>query len=274
MVWNPVTGCSAVSDGCKNCYAATMTGRLAGMKHSKAKYAGLLNSSGHFNGTVRCHEDVLDKPLNRRKPTTYFVNSMSDLFHAGVPFEFIDKVFAVMMALCPQHTFQILTKRPERMAEYLYWHGQFTEDGGPLPNVWLGTSVENQQAADERIPHLLKCPAAVRFLSIEPLLGAIDFLYGPQAWGLLTDIDWAIIGGESGSGARPCNVAWIRSLIDQCKAAGVPAFVKQLGKVPYWAEHRGVAKTIHELRLKHPKGGDMSEWPEDLRVREMPESSS
>ena len=190
--WNPVSGCTRVSAGCDNCYAVTMTKRLEAM--GQEKYSGLVNiGKGHFNGVVKAHEDALTIPLKAKKPRRYFVNSMSDLFHRDVPLEFIDKVFAVM-ALCPQHTFQILTKRPERMAEYLAgYHDRnhveardFIESLGyprrcyaewPIPNVWLGTSVEDQQAADERIPHLLRCPAAVRFLSCEPLLGPVRF-YG------------------------------------------------------------------------------------------------
>jgi len=206
--WNPVSGCTRVSAGCDNCYAVKMTKRLEAM--GKPKYAGLVNiGKAHFNGTVRCHEDALTIPLKAKKPRRWFVNSMSDLFHKEVPFEFIDRVFAVM-ALCPQHTFQVLTKRPERMAEYLEtlspsefdekmlpvidWasaHAIWTTTyicrdqgpsrpvhGWPLPNVWLGTSAEDQQTADERVPHLLKCPAAVRFLSCEPLLGPVRFYSG------------------------------------------------------------------------------------------------
>lgn len=216
--WNPVSGCTRVSAGCDHCYAVMMTKRLEAM--GKPKYAGLVNiGKGHFNGVVKCHEDALLIPLKARKPRRWFVNSMSDLFHKEVPFEFIDKVFAVM-ALCPHHTFQILTKRPERMAEYLdrppliesereeiaiQLADAYSMERGPVlanrleafkrrhavifngelihadyrrPNVWLGTSVEDQSTADERIPQLLRCPAAVRFLSCEPLLGAVDFYGG------------------------------------------------------------------------------------------------
>lgn len=201
--WNPVVGCTRASAGCDHCYAVGMTKRLEAMGH--AKYAGLVGN-GHFNGVVRTVPEDLDKPLKWKKPAVIFVNSMSDLFHKSVPFEFIDQVFAVM-ALCPQHTFQVLTKRPERMAEYLSqrrdighfmsechmerngvikakaadyddlkngWQHCSAAHEWPLNNVWLGTSCENQETADERIPHLLKCPAAVRFLSLEPLLGPVD----------------------------------------------------------------------------------------------------
>lgn len=337
--WNPVSGCTRVSAGCDHCYAVTMTNRLAGM--GQEKYAGLtvLNRKGerHFNGTVRCHEEALTIPLGWRKPRLVFVNSMSDLFHRDVPFEFIDRVFAVM-ALCPHHTFQVLTKRPERMAEYLDdpeartlgiieamepivgkgapWAGKGLTKaiGGrdeflPLPNVWLMTSVENQEQADIRIPHLLRCPAAVRGLSCEPLLGPVDItpwlewgakgppwlhhapnppVYDLTAHGYGTEQDqperaWVIAGGESGPGARPCDVAWIRSIVEQCRAAGVPCFVKQVqvwrcpecGNCwpdrPEWpAEECDVcADRSRRVISKNP-----SEWPADLRVREFPTMES
>lgn len=317
--WNPVAGCTRVSAGCDSCYAVTMTHRLEAM--GQAKYAGLtvLNGKGdrHFNGQVRCDEAALKIPLCWKKPKRVFVNSMSDLFHKDVPFEFVDKVFAVM-ALCPQHTFQILTKRPERMAEYLtcsremvsYWMGRFVGKktmksigeafdmqawyalGKPLPNVWLGCSVENQDAADKRIPELLKCPAAVRFLSVEPLLGPVDlsaFFGGEYATASGSEpnynfgIDWCIVGGESGPGARPCNVEWIRSVVAQCKAAGTACFVKQLGSVPViWDVGAGDefspdAPGFCQLGFKgrpltDRKGGDISEFPADLRVRQFPQS--
>jgi len=334
--WNPVVGCTRVSAGCDHCYAVAMTHRLE--KMGQAKYAGLtvLNNHGdrHFNGHVRCVEEALEVPLKWKKPRRIFVNSMSDLFHRDVPFEFIDRVFAVM-ALCPQHTFQILTKRPERMAEYLSYkrdigfymtecYEQRLDDWSvrrpiqdqsgwpakgweycsalhnwPLPNVWLGTSCEDQAAADARIPHLLKCPAAVRFISAEPLLGPIDLqqavtcgcpnggkceIDGSTGHRVIPDsaeggmliecacsrlggIDWVIVGGESGKGARPCNVEWIRSIVRQCREAGVACFVKQLGKEPYWDASDGERMSMH---LSDPKGGDPAEWPEDLRVREWP----
>lgn len=312
-VWNPTTGCTRDSSGCDNCYAVTMTKRLEAM--GQEKYSGLVNiGKNHFNGVLKCHEDVLLKPLSWRKPKRIFVNSMSDLFHKEVPFEFIDKVFAVM-ALCPQHTFQVLTKRPERMAEYFHTYNggpAFSEDqeqqlahyfpavmvedlcnGGESttmrqlpgwwgrlnkvkdfviaapPNVWLGTSCENQETADERIPHLLRCPAAVRFLSCEPLLAEISLftalwetegVFNPVP---LNGIHWVITGGESGPNARHCTIGHIRSLVKQCKAAGVPVFVKQLGSRP--VNREGVP---HPVSDSH--GGNWDEWPEDLRVREFP----
>lgn len=294
-VWNPVTGCTRVSAGCDHCYAVRQSHRLESM--NVKKYAGLtvLNKAGdrHFNGKVRTHDNVLEMPLRWKKPKRVFVNSMSDLFHRDVPFEFIDKVFAVM-ALCPQHTFQVLTKRPERMAEYLksvverssntpafgcrsvpYEIGRinaFLANAGghhyidapwPIPNVWLGTSVEDQPSADKRIPELLRCPAAVRFLSCEPLIGPLGQIS-------LEGIHWVIVGGESGPKARSFNVEWARSIIKQCRNNDVPCFVKQLGSKPF--TEGDVAEETWDawLHLKDKKGGDWSEWPEDLRVREFP----
>lgn len=333
--WNPTTGCTRASSGCDNCYAFTMTKRLAAM--GQAKYQGLVGK-GHFNGVMKTHDDELQKPLRWKKPRRVFVNSMSDLFHKDVPFEFIDKVFAVM-ALCPQHTFQVLTKRPERMAEFcdsigrhsliddkiIEWHTEQEPDGyrlsnrlpihplqiaqdvrfrerWPLPNMWLGCSVENQQTADERIPHLLRCPAAVRFLSCEPLLGPLILhkyfaqcecggLHGFSACPntgrvalscertgctkLRPLLKWLIVGGESGHHARPFNIEWARSLVAQCKTAGVRCFVKQLGANVVVDRNDDVGGGIHCLmqkKLKDKKGGNPEEWPDDLRVREYPQS--
>jgi protein gp37 len=260
VTWNPTTGCTKVSAGCKNCYAEVMSKRLAAM--GKEKYQGILTDSSRFNGTVRTHEDALRIPFTWRKPRKVFVNSMSDLFHEDVPFAFIDKVFAVM-ALTPHHTYQILTKRPDRMAEYMTTPNREGEIKGcawnmlgympkknnagmkakwPLPNVWLGTSVEYQQTANERIPHLLDCPAAVRFLSCEPLLGAVDLTaishddfiqtnaLGNEHNGVFKRVNWVIAGGESGPKARPMHPEWARGLRDQCKVAGVAFFFKQWGE--------------------------------------------
>lgn len=232
-VWNPVTGCDKVSQGCKNCYAEIMHRRLMGMfpdKYGKP-----------FLGNIQLHESELMRPTTwRNKPRRIFVNSMSDLFHEDVPFSFIYKVFAVM-DVCRMygHTFQILTKRPGRMLEFMNAHVSYTINS-PLDNVWLGVSVEDQKTADERIPLLLQTPAAVRFLSCEPLLGPINIahslMYGQ--WNLNADlhhtqkINWVIVGGESGRNARPMHPDWVRSLRDQCHAAGVPFFFKQWGE---WA---------------------------------------
>lgn len=229
-VWNPVTGCTKVSQGCKNCYAERMYERF--------------NGHGSFKHVI-CHEDRLEIPLRVKKPSVFFVNSMSDLFHEDVPFEFIDDVFAVM-ALCPQHTFQVLTKRAERMVEW-YKRGlagfansieKYEEQGAfdfdinepfaeVFPNVWMGVSVEAQKAADERIPLLMEVPAAVRWLSCEPLLGALDLMpYLVE----LNGIDWVVVGGESGPGARPMQGAWANALAGQCKVTWVPFFFKQWGE--------------------------------------------
>jgi len=311
--WNPVTGCSKVSAGCKNCYAERVFPRTAwdqckcGHMHSHEPTPnGRLTIFNCIEPGCDCagfqqreftdvwtHPDRLVQPLHWKKPRRVFVNSMSDLFHEAVPFEFIDKVFAVM-ALTPHHTYQILTKRPERT---------LTGDGEsclPLPNVWLGVSVEDQKTADQRIPLLLQTPAAVRFVSYEPAIGAVDFkpwLYTDSAgnpmdhehrvWGV--KLDWVIVGGESGHNARPFNIQWARDVIRQCQAAGVAVFVKQLGAKPFLHVERNINEerrtasggklklSIQQLeidttiRLKDSAGGDMTEWPEDLRVREFPQ---
>ena len=320
--WNPVTGCTRVSPGCDNCYAVGMSRRLAAM--GQAKYEGLINpGKEHFNGVVKLHEAALEIPLKRKKPTMYFVNSMSDLFHKDVPDQFINGVFAVM-AMCPQHTFQVLTKRPKRAALYMaavqaeidsddadgsisfirskiahafrYVSKELCGDpfwmnaplllwdnsdapaecertpGWPLPNVWLGTSVEDQKAANARIPHLLRCPAHVRFLSCEPLLGPVrldqiptgdrgvtvnaltgvpydwDYeQYMPDDADVGRTINWIIAGGESGTKARPMHPDWARLLRDQCRAAGVPFFFKQWGRfIPedqIWLNHNSPGPT-------------------------------
>jgi len=260
-VWNPVTGCTKVSEGCRNCYAERMAWRLRG----RAGYP----AHEPFQATL--HPDRLDEPLHWRKPSMVFVCSMGDLFHGDVPDEFIAQVWGVMRS-SPQQIFLVLTKRPERMvrwvnrchdAESMGW---VTHDGTPpakaydgtgivvgetrrwpLPNVWLGTSVENQNAANDRIPHLLQTPAAKRFVSCEPLLGAVDLVrwlpitycgqthyrlveHEASDFGPMVFPDWVIVGGESGPGARPMHPDWARSLRDQCVAAGVPLFFKQWGE--------------------------------------------
>ena len=349
--WNPVRGCSIVSAGCTNCYAMKQAHRFAGPGGAYEGLTTLTNGGPVWTGDVRLVPELLDAPLRWRKSRRVFVNSMSDLFHESVPDTFIDQVFAVM-ALCPQHAFQILTKRPERMLRWfqsnpysrIMTHADRFRDALPkgalanrigisdpnviaARNIWLGVSVENQATADERIPLLLRTPAAVRFVSCEPLLGAvrIDDIYvdgdvlkplvglrwtrtpahfatpgmtvlqppGPR-------IDWVIVGGESGPGARPCDVRWIRSVVGQCKAAGTACFVKQIGAQPrgwcalqaekyigeserdvddpdycdaYEASEQsntcnGYGRKCHGFDNR--KGADPSEWPADLRVREFP----
>ncbi|ATN32861.1 hypothetical protein ACO34A_03470 [Rhizobium sp. ACO-34A] len=292
--WNPITGCSIVSPGCTNCYAMKLAGTR--LKHHESR-AGLTKESKGgpvWTGEVRFNEQWLTQPLEWSKPRMIFVCAHGDLFAEGVPDEWIDHVFAIM-ALAPQHTFQVLTKRPKRMREYLTrprWRpvldwgqderptyfiaeaagklairlprnikvpahvrtfGQIAEFERdirdellwPLPNVWLGVSVEDQKRADERIPILLDTPAAIRWISAEPLLGPLNvaeyfqtIIYKPQSVGcsdslllsvIRSALDWVVAGGESGLGARPMHPDWARSIRDQCAAAGVPFLFKQWG---------------------------------------------
>ncbi|MGH2750087.1 MAG: DUF5131 family protein [Actinomycetota bacterium] len=218
--WNPTTGCDRVSSGCDHCYALSLAKRLKAMGSRRYQEDGSPRTSGPGFG-LTLHEDKLDEPLRWRSPRVVFVNSMSDLFHAKVPASFIRRAFNVMAAT-PQHTYQILTKRPRRMARILGDWNQFARR--PLVNVWLGTSVEDQRWADQRIPLLLDTPAAVRFLSCEPLLGPVDL----SEW-LGDGIGWVIAGGESGPGHRPISVDWVRSLRNQCNQDAVPFFFKQWG---------------------------------------------
>lgn len=295
--WNPISGCTPISEGCANCYAKRMAQRLRGRCGYPADEPFM----------VTLHEDKLNEPLRMRKPARVFVASMGDLFHEDVPDEFIDKVFAVM-ALASRHTFLVLTKRPERMRNYIlsrgeelleigisewlaeqifwpgnliaaawpidrrwrrapadydgpdlvspedwFWEGEGKPFAWPLPNVWCGVTAENQARVDERIPLLLQTPAAVRFVSVEPMLGLVDLSCylswqyhvnlpeeeRPRAmaehWAgmhRLTKLDWVICGGETGPGARPMHPDWVRGLRDQCQAAGVPFHFKSWGE---WA---------------------------------------
>jgi len=299
-VWNPTRGCARVSPGCERCYAETFASRFSGPGQP---YEGLVTLGKRWNRVGRFIADKLEEPLHWRKPARIFVNSMSDLFYEAFTDEEIAAVFGVM-AVCPQHTFQVLTKRPERARKWFEWvsrqaetcnagrgmneaafclcHAQreakqapsLSRNAGetcrrawPLPNVWIGASVEDQQRADERIPHLLRIPAAVRFVSHEPALGPVDF--GGAI--VRRSINWLIVGGESGPNARPFDVAWAHSAVEQCRAAGVPCFVKQIGAKPYqWvSEPRGMERL--DLDLLDKKGGEMSEWVEELRVRQFPE---
>jgi protein gp37 len=209
--WNPTTGCDRVSPGCAHCYALTLAARLKAMGQPRYQRDGDPRTSGPGFG-LTLHPDKLDQPLRWRKPRRVFVNSMSDLFHEEVPFDFLDSVFATM-AHASQHTFQVLTKRPERLRAY---YASFIERelsfSWPLRNVWLGTSIENDRHA-YRADVLRETPAAVRFISAEPLLGPLPSLD-------LTGIDWVIAGGESGHGARPASEEWVRDLRDHCLRAG------------------------------------------------------
>lgn len=226
-VWNPVTGCSKVSTGCKNCYAEMMAKRFWGSR----KFTD-----------VQCHFDRLDQPLHWRKPRRIFVNSMGDLFHENVPFDFIGKVWQTM-GIALQHIFIILTKSPQRILDFWEWTKMDLKETGlnewhkgydALSNVWLGVSVEDQIDADNRIPLLLQSRAAIRFVSIEPMLGIINLLK------YIDVIDWVILGGESGNKARPMHPDWVRYVRDQCVNVSVPFFFKQWGS---WAPDNLTTKT-------------------------------
>lgn len=261
--WNPVTGCTKISEGCQHCYAERMSKRLAG----RCGY----DKDDPF--TVTLHPDKLNEPLKWKKPSKIFVCSMGDLFHDDVSLNLVDKIFAVM-ALCPQHIFILLTKRPERMKRYFYDIGGTTRRDWvatqickiknttrmpsfdwPLPNVWLGVTTENQKRADERVSILLDTPAAVRLASVEPMLTEVKLNrylkypickhwkkdgnpseYGKYQWEKQSlvcadwvGLDWVICGGETGPGARPMHPDWVRSLRDQCVSAGTPFFFKSWG---------------------------------------------
>lgn len=306
--WNPVTGCTKVSPGCKHCYAETIAKRFWATQYPPIQIPTGDLRPRRFTD-VLAHHDRLDQPLRWKKPARIFVNSMSDLFHEDVLEDFIAAVFGVI-ACTSRHTFQILTKRPARMRGWFTeWmpskiaasRGVFPDDPygwiarhlttnrarhygatanvqaigetWPLLNCWLGVSVENQETADERIPLLLQTPAAVHFVSAEPLLGPVDLTPWLQCGGTRPGVDasgyemtpgssprslldMVIVGGESGPNARACNLDWIRLSVDQCKAAGVPCFVKQLGR---W--HR----CPHD-----PKGGHFDCFPPDLQLRQFP----
>jgi protein gp37 len=256
-----------VSEGCRNCYAERVAFRFSG---PGLPYEGLVTDDGKWSGEVRFIEDALDQPLRWARPRRIFVNSMSDLFHEALDFEVAEAIFGVMAA-APRHTFQILTKRPKRMLEFFQYlrkescawargvddipamtaHRAWKLGGDrndkldpfiaaarpwPLPNVWLGVSIENQRTADERIPLLLKAPAALRWVSAEPLVGPVDLRYssfnGADSLQSLAGINWVVTGGESGSEARPAHPGWFRALRDQCAEARVPFFFKQWGE---WA---------------------------------------
>ena len=349
--WNPTRRCRRVSPGCENCYAEKMAHRFSG---PGLPYEGLIQigkQGPRWNGEGRFVPDTLDAPLHWRDPSYIFVNSMSDLFFERFSNEEIAAVFGVMAA-CPQHAFQVLTKRPGRALQWFAWlkREASTVNAGrgmseaayclamaqkqcsdvklaqnvdktcarpwPLPNVWIGVSVEDQQRANERIPQLLRIPAAVRFVSYEPALGPVDWThillqksvdlgpdvtvnalyrwYGGALEGQRTHIEWLIVGGESGPDARPFDLAWARSAVQQCQDAGVAVFVKQLGAVPVNGPGNRCPLTaaamtrsgridaavtddgqgldvVPRIRLRDSKGGYWSEWPQDLRIREFPQ---
>lgn len=256
--WNPITGCSIVSPGCTNCYAMRLAGTR--LKHTPSR-AGLTTDSKAgpvWTGEVRLNKQWLYQPIEWKKPRRIFVCAHSDLFAENVPDEWILDVFTVM-ATASHHTYQVLTKRADRMREFIsrpdllndIYANWYTFSGGacevqswPLHNVWLGVSAEDQRRADERIPELLATPAAIRFVSAEPLLGPISFRWAKwDDWkdengrprlsvdhlDGLRKLDWIIVGGESGTGARPMHPDWVRSIRDQCASAGTAFFFKQWG---------------------------------------------
>ncbi len=244
--WNPLRGCSRVSEGCRHCYAEVVANRFKG---PGMPYEGLIGKGGQWNGQIQLIHSKLREPFSWRKSRRVFVNSMSDLFHENVPFSFICDVFLVM-SQCPEHTFQILTKRADRMREFF----DDAEDAvrtslniiddpnqppfeWPLRNVWLGVSVEDQINADNRLPELLQCPAEVHWVSAEPLLGPIDLtefldtmLWATSDSPMTHFLNWVVVGGESGPHARSMEPFWVQSLRDQCNAAGTAFFFKQWGE--------------------------------------------
>ena len=270
--WNPIVGCTRVSEGCMNCYAERFAARFPD------RFGGVSRMTEYgprWTGKIVLRPEALNLPLRWRKQRRIFVNSMSDLFHPDVPFEFVEKVFFIMAA-AEHHTFQVLTKRPERMLEFMKrteWREAIGLAAWPLPNVWLGVSVENQRAADERIPLLLQTPAAVRFLSCEPLLGPVMLTgLGKRCYGCAAGVphrcrnvlvDWVIVGGESGPGARPMHPDWVRSIRDQCQAAGVAFHFKQWGE---WLPVKATpgTKNYHSCadgKMRTPRIGDKThEW--------------
>ena len=342
--WNPLRGCSPVSPGCARCYAGAMASRFAGVdKHGKEMpftgyavpaYQTSKSGGGRWTGRVDLLPEKLSEPLRWRKPRKIFVNSMSDLFHEALDFEEIAAVFGVMAA-CPQHVFQVLTKRAERMAEFFRWvadcaeaptntaaggvvlhyaqkyvpgekwtrglcdaHGVF-ERAWPLPNVHLGVSAEDQKRWDERVPELLKCPAAVRWVSLEPQISAVSLCslstccaVGPKNAAacrsrrlqeghseILSEPcpcrchvglpSWVVQGGESGPGARPFRLEWMYSMRDACREAGVAWFPKQTGSNASYQELGG--NRIGWPTPHHRAGEDQRDWPADLQgCREWP----
>lgn len=291
--WNPVTGCSPQSAGCLNCYAAALASRGMSQDHrglttnkKRRNATGKLVNLPVFNGTIRLHPERLEHPLSWRKPRRVFVNSMSDLFHPKVPFVFIAAVFGTM-AVADQHTYLVLTKNPRRAAQWYEWIAARTtmfEDSDlpqvenstlirttanlllrlrgmpcrwPIQNVQLGVSAEDQPNWNARVPELARCPASVHWVSIEPMLGSIR-MHG------LKGLDWIVVGGESGPGARPFDVEWAEQIVEQCDAEHVPVFVKQLGTHPVRQGKR--------IALADRKGKEIHEWTgslEHLQRREL-----
>lgn len=305
--WNPIRGCSRVSEGCRHCYAEVVAGRFCG---DGMPYEGLIRQTAkapRWNGQIKLVHEKYSDPLRWQKPRMVFVNSMSDLFHEAMPFEEVAALFGIM-AGSPRHTFQVLTKRPKRAQAFFKWlerevfegHTQYdvcrtyaarrvgsmlasrmpNDCPWPAPNIWLGASIEDQATAVERITPLLSTPAALLWLSYEPALGPVDFedvlrwvafpLSVFKGGGQRTEtpwkIDWVVVGGESGPGARPFHVEWARQTIRQARPHGTPVFVKQLGAAPYLDGE--------PMKLAAKKGDEPEEWPEDVRVRQWPGASN
>jgi protein gp37 len=266
--WNVITGCSKVSSGCKNCYAERLFPRAY---------------PGREFTDVRTHPERLKLPLKWKRLRRIFVNSMSDMFHDAVPDQFIGRCFGVM-AEAHWHTFQILTKRPQRMldwskgvAHYPRGDRSLNPSMGWPPNAWLGVSVEDQKTADERVPLLLKTPAKIRFVSYEPALGPVDFrhvqLGGEEEIDALTGeyglhLDWVIAGGESGPRARPSHPDWFRIVRGQCQAAGVAFFFKQWGEWQPWEDAKGLVERFQTARVKRFPDAEpgIGEWADVVRV--------
>jgi len=280
--WNPIVGCSLVSPGCTNCYAMRQAVRLS-QNPATPQYHGTVTATKAgpvWTGRVNiAGERVVRAPLGRRKATAWFVNSMGDLFHENIPTEWIDRIFAVM-ALCPQHVFQVLTKRPRIMRAYMRdpeaparvaramaaEGGEGTQPPWPPPNVWLGTSAEDQVRAGERLPSLLETPAAIRFLSCEPLLGALD-LAGLDALGPGEPrVHWVIAGGESGPHARVLHPDWPRELRDQCARTGTAFFFKQWG---VWCPPDGTASGERRAVARDGRAWAAGKAPDDVATAAM-----
>ncbi len=213
QTWNPITGCSKISPGCENCYAERFANRLKSMLDSGNQYKNSVDSNGHWTGEITCVESSLKKPFHWQKPRRVFVNSMSDMFHPQVPLDFIKKIFEVMNK-CDQHLFQVLTKRAKRMAK-LSTEFEWTKQ------IWAGVSIENNDFI-ERIDKLREVPSKIKFISFEPLLGPVKDLN-------IEGIDWVIVGGESGNGARPMDPEWVLDIFEECQKQNVSFFFKQWG---------------------------------------------